>query len=180
MSEIKPFDGYKNGSTAIPWVAVLIAAAGFVWSIANPRDDIKQTRLELRDEFKDALNQAKVSIHEKLPRLEHEEFSRRVDRDNLVVRDEINRIRTDLVGRSEHILHWADTDDRIKNVRELIVDLRKDFVTISPPGDQFKNIQDQIKSLRENYQQLLAIVYARRNNEYNSTNSPNSTPPKAD
>ncbi len=170
----------KGSSQYVPWVAVIISIAAGFWSVANPRDDIKQERAErlegirlaktdmevlLRRIDDEILRNAKFSSEKYLTKEEHLEFKTGIKEAASSLRDELNRMRGDQVTRSEHQQHWAETAARIDGVRELNVQLRKEtFDSISAlaketggqytVGDQIKNLQDQLKLLNGRLDQL--------------------------
>lgn len=62
---------------------------------------------------------------------------------------ELERLRADMVSRSEHQEHWRETDLRIGALQAEVSDLVKSVNSIHNPGDAFKDVQAQIKELRD-------------------------------
>jgi SMC interacting uncharacterized protein involved in chromosome segregation len=137
------------------------------WQAANPKGDLNQVKSELRDDLVQTESRIEKNIsdvkyladNKLLAKDEHDEFVVRINKDIDVLRDEINRIRNDIVSRSEHQQHWTDIDERIAAVRQTLNDfmrdqtaandeMRKEFGGTYTAGDQLKNLQEQIKAMQ--------------------------------
>jgi hypothetical protein len=162
----------KNGNLnvllfAVTALSLLLSFATAFWQAANPKGDLNQVRSELRDDLVQTESRIEKNIsdvkylaeNKLLAKDEHVEFVVRMNKDVDVLRDEINRIRNDLVSRSEHQQHWAGIDERIAGNRQAMSDfirdqthandeMRKEFGTTYTAGDQLKNLQEQIKTLQ--------------------------------
>jgi hypothetical protein len=166
----------KNGSGssnlnvllfAVTALSLLLSLATAFWQAANPKGDLTQVKSELRDDLVQTESRVEKNVSDVkdieqkklLSKGEHVEFVIRVNKDIDVLRDEINRIRNDIVSRSEHQQHWMDIDERIGAVRQTLSDfmrdqtaandeMRKEFGGTYTAGDQLKNLQEQIKAMQ--------------------------------
>ena len=85
MTEIVKTNG--NGyDKLLPLAAIILALIGLFWSVANPRDDIKEIKQELQAEI-DKLGRDKLTI------AENREYALRKDKDTDRIDGEINSIR---------------------------------------------------------------------------------------
>jgi hypothetical protein len=133
-------NGNGNGKL-LPIASIALALIGLFWSIANPRDDIKQIKQELQAEL-DQL------AREKLPIAEHREYALRNDKDTDRIDGDVNTIRAGLVPRSEHEQHWTEQNDQFSTLRDQIVELRKQVNGSWDVGKQLDNLQKEIDDLR--------------------------------
>lgn len=144
-----------------------LMSLGFAfYTLANPKGDVLLIRQESREDLHREVNRLDseilrfkdLSVAKFLTLAEHKEFVQRADKSADNLRDELNRIRSDQVTRSEHIQHWAEIASRIDAVRDLnnqlrrenldsLTELRKELGGQYTLGDQLKNLQDQIKNL---------------------------------
>ena len=162
----------KNGNLnvllfAVTALSLLLSLATAFWQAANPKGDLTQVKSDLRDDLAQTKSRINKNISDAkyleenklLAKDEQDEFVVRINKDIDVLRDEINRIRNDIVSRSEHQQHWADIEDRIatihKAMSEFIRDqtatndeMRKEFGGTYTAGDQLKNLQEQIKAMQ--------------------------------
>lgn len=67
----------------------------------------------------------------------------------LAINADLERLKGDLVSRSEHQEHWRETDLRITALQVSMGELNKAINAIHNPGDAFKDVQAQIKELRD-------------------------------
>jgi hypothetical protein len=140
MTEIAKTNG--NGyDKLLPLASIILALIGLFWSVANPRDDIKQIKQELQAEI-DQLSREKLTL------AEHHEYALRKDKDTDRIDNEINALRAGLVPRSEHEQHWAEQNDRFSTLRDQIVELRKQINGSWDVGKQLDNLQKEIEDLR--------------------------------
>ena len=152
---------------AVTALSLLLSLGAAFWQAANPKGDLNQVKSELRDDLVQTESRAEKNVsdvkdiaqNKLLTKDEHVEFVIRINKDLDVLRDEINRIRSDIVSRSEHQQHWNDIDERIAAVRQTLNDftrdqaaandeMRKEFGGTYTAGDQLKNLQEQIKSMQ--------------------------------
>lgn len=148
-------NGRISQASILPWLGVVLAVGSAFLSVANPRDDVKQTRQESREDTRAVearlmgeINGIKAHLSDRLTTAEHAEFARRVSESIGVVQGDLTRVRVDMVPRSEHQQHWAEIGERIGTVREGLNDLRKDFVSIAPPADRMKGLEAQIVAMQ--------------------------------
>lgn len=164
-----------NGNDQKTFNTLTIILAGFstlmslgfaFYTLANPKGDVLLIRQESREDLhrevsrldSEILRFKDLSAAKFLTLAEHKEFVQRADKTGDNLREEINRIRSDQVTRSEHIQHWGEIASRIDAVRDLnnqlrrenqdsMSDIRKELGGQYTLGDQLKNLQDQIKNL---------------------------------
>jgi DNA repair exonuclease SbcCD ATPase subunit len=151
MTEIAKTNGNGNSNVYdkfLPIGSIILALFGLFWSVANPRDDIKQIKQELQAEI-DQIGRDKVTL------AEHREYTVRKDKDTDRIDGEINTIRAGIVRRAEHEQHWAEELERINALRDQIVELRKQFTGSWDIGKQLDNLQKEIDDMR-NYHVALA------------------------
>jgi hypothetical protein len=152
---------------AVTALSLLLSLGAAFWQAANPKGDLNQVKSELRDDLikiesridKSISDVKYVTDNKMISKDEHVEFALRLNKDIDVLRDEINRLRNDLVSRSEHAQHWADTEDRIATIHKAMSDfirdqtatndeMRKEFGGTYTAGDQLRNLQEQIKAMQ--------------------------------
>lgn len=160
MSETPP----KNGTTAlniVPWVAVVLSLGSAFWAVANPRDDIKTLKAEMREDLRHSeelaekqIEMLKHALADRETLAQHIEFANRMLDQANTFKEDIRSIRSDLVPRTEHQQHWNEVNDRISTVRDSINDVRKDLVSIAPPADRFKSMEAQITALQNRFDML--------------------------
>ncbi len=140
MTEIVKTNG--NGyDKLLPLSAIILALIGLFWSVANPRDDIKQIKQELQAEI-DQLNR------DKFTNAEHIEYALRMDKDTDRIDGNINTIRADLVPRAEHEQHWSEQSVRINVLRDQLDALLKEVNGSWDIGKQLDNLQREIDDMR--------------------------------
>lgn len=140
-------NGYV-GSQVVPWVAVFITFIGIGWNVINPRDDMKQERVDRAE----AIRQLRMDIESELKAMVSRDMygaylianDKQVD----LLRSGVIEMRRGMVSREEHIQHWKEIDDKNANNREQIMELRRDFTGTYSIGDQLKNLQKQVDDLR--------------------------------
>ena len=152
---------------AVTALSLLLSLATAFWQAANPKGDLTEVKSELRDDLAQTKSRIDKNISEVkylednklLAKDEHEQLVIRINKDIDILRDEINRIRNDIVSRSEHEQHWADIEDRIATIHKAMSDfirdqtatndeMRKEFGGTYTAGDQLKNLQEQIKAMQ--------------------------------
>src|SRR5580698_318482 len=106
MTEIVKVNGNGNGSGSgydkfLPIGSIILALFGLFWSVANPRDDIKQIKQELQAEI-DQLSREKLTL------AEHHEYVTRMDKETDRIDGEIHTMRAGVVPREEHAQHWKE------------------------------------------------------------------------
>lgn len=132
----------KNGSSStwplvISGMAVVLTLVGQFWALANPRDDLKQIKTDL-----------KAEIDRMLPTSVHKEFVIRSDRDIIRLDNSLSKVLDGMVPRAEHEQHWKENDSRIVALREQVMEIRREFSGSYNIGKQLDNLQDQIKALQ--------------------------------
>lgn len=132
-----------NGSydKFISLAAVILALGSLFWTIANPRDDIKEARQDLQGQINE-INRSKLSVPE------HQEFKEDINRRFGFLGDDVHRLEDGLVSRPEHVQHWETTAKAIGDLEAQIGDLQKQFTAGYGPGDAIKNLQKQLDDLR--------------------------------
>lgn len=155
----------KNGSSfgvnVVPWIAVALSIGSAFWAVANPRDDIKSLKAEMREDLRHSeeltekqFELLKRAIGERETLAQHNEFAvRMVDQAN-TLHEDIKTIRSDLVPRLEHQQHWNEINDRINAVRDSINEVRKDLLSIAPPADRFKSLEAQLTAMQNRLDML--------------------------
>jgi hypothetical protein len=142
MTEIVKTNGNGNGyDKLLPLASIILALIGLFWSVANPRDDIKQIKQEFQAEI-DQLSRDKLTL------AEHHEYSLRMDKDTDRIEGEINTIRAGLVPRAEHEQHWREQLDGINVLRDQVGGLVKEVNGSWDIGKQLDNLQKEIDDMR--------------------------------
>jgi hypothetical protein len=142
MTETVKTNGNGNGyDKLLPMASIALALIGLFWSVANPRDDIKQIKQELQAEI-DQLAREKLTI------AEHREYGLRKEKDFDRIDNDVNTIRAGLVPRAEHEQHWNELSDRFSTLRDQIIELRKQVNGSWDVGKQLDNLQKEIEDLR--------------------------------
>jgi vacuolar-type H+-ATPase subunit I/STV1 len=142
MTEIVKTNGNGNGyDKLLPLASIILALIGLFWSVANPRDDIKQIKQELQAEI-DQLSRDKLTL------AEHHEYSLRKDKDTDRIEGEISTIRAELVPRAEHEQHWNEQLDRVNVLRDQVSVLLKQINGSWDIGKQLDNLQKEIDDMR--------------------------------
>lgn len=137
-------NGNGNGSNwplVISGIAVVLTLVGQFWALANPRDDLKQLKADLR-----------ADIDKMLPISVHTEFVIRADRDLKRLETGLIKATDAVVPRVEHEQHWKENDARIVALREQVMELRREFSGSYNIGKQLDNLQDQIRVLQKDSQ----------------------------
>jgi uncharacterized protein YhaN len=145
MTEIVKTNGNGNGNgydKLLPIASIILALIGLFWSVANPRDDIKQIKQELQSEI-DQLSREKLTL------AEHHEYVTRKDKDTDRLDGEINTMRAQVVPREEHVQHWKEQDDRFDTLRDQVAALTKEVNGSWDVGKQLDNLQREIDILRD-------------------------------
>ncbi len=140
MTEIVKTNGNGYGKL-LPLAAIILALIGLFWSVANPRDDIKEIKQELQAEI-DKLGRDKMTL------AEQHEYALRKDKDTDRIDGEINSIRAGLVPRSEHEQHWREQLDAINVLRDQVGGLLKEVNGSWDIGKQLENLQKEIDDMR--------------------------------
>lgn len=152
MSAPAPNGNGKSSQAVLPWIAVALSVGAAFWSIANPRDDIKQEHAAieaLRATFKTDIDALRIRFEDKyLPLSVHAEYSARIDKDTQRLEQLYVLLRADVVPRTEHTQHWAEADKSVSYLRDNVVELRKDISGSYNIGKQLDNLQDQIKAMQ--------------------------------
>lgn len=142
----------KGLQYVMPGIAIAMSLAAAFWTIANPRDDIKQEHAAieaLRATFKTDLDAMRIRFEDKyLPLSVHTEYSARIDKDTLRLEQLYIGLRGEVVPRAEHMQHWVEADKSVSYLRENVVELRKDISGSYNIGKQLDNLQDQIKAMQ--------------------------------
>jgi DNA repair exonuclease SbcCD ATPase subunit len=142
MAEIVKTNGNGNGyDKLLPLASIILALIGLFWSVANPRDDIKEIKQELQAEI-DQLGREKLTL------AEHREYVMRKDKDTDRIDGEISTIRADLVPRAEHEQHWREQLDQLNVLRDQVSGLLKEVNGSWDIGKQLDNLQKEIDDLR--------------------------------
>lgn len=139
------------------WVAIAMSAFATFWSVANPRDDIKNVESRLQAEINERQTVGTATTFTTLTTKEIDVIMKKLD--------------TDLVPRPENTAHWDANqrvlealqkqinDIRVSNkefatsysleaLRQAVQELRTQYANTFTAGDQFKNINDQLKEIR--------------------------------
>ncbi len=82
MSDVHGLNGKGFGATIVPWLAIAMSLGAAFWTVANPRDDIKQVETRLQSQ-----------IDRMLPRSVHDESILRLDRDFIRLTEELFRLK---------------------------------------------------------------------------------------
>ncbi len=144
MTEIVKTNGNGNGNgydKLLPLASIILALIGLFWSVANPRDDIKQIKQELQAEI-DQLGRDKLTL------AEHHEYVTRNDKDTDRIDSEISLMRAGVVPRAEHEQHWAEQNERFNTLRDQLGELRKQVNGSWDVGKQLENLQKEIDDMR--------------------------------
>lgn len=168
----------KNGTNTWQIVimagAVMLTLASQFWTLANPRDDIRTTRLDLQASIDRQEKDLQGLIDKNQKRLEelthqvddhfsiierrlqtdvvtireHEEFVKREDARLNQLEQATAKIQDNVVTRAEHQTHWGEADQKFTNLGNRIDGLANQLISASSLGDQLKALQNQIDQLR--------------------------------
>ncbi len=138
----------KSSSAIVPWIAivmsVVISLAGAFWTVANPRDDIKQVEVRLQSQ-----------IDRSLPRSVHDEAILRLDRDIVRLSDELLRQRTNTLSRDEMAKFEINNASRMEGQANRLLKLEDELHGSSNIGKAMDRMQEH---LLEVDRRLLGIV----------------------
>jgi len=147
MTETAKTNGNGNGyGKFLPVGSIILALTGLFWSVANPRDDIKQIKQELQAEI-DQLNRDRLTL------AEQHEYALREDRDTDRVEGELTAMRAKFAPREELDQHWRAQLDWTNVLRDQVSALLKEVNGSWDIGKQLDNLQNEIDDMR-NYRGL--------------------------
>ena len=156
MTGIAKANGNGNGNgydKFLPVASIALALIGLFWSVANPRDDIKQIKQELQAALDQVNREKQAQIdqlnRDKLSLAEHHEYAMRKDRDTDRIDGEMTLLRAGLVPRDEHEQHWKEQTDRFNALREQVTALTKEVNGSWDVGKQLETLQREIDALRD-------------------------------
>jgi chromosome segregation ATPase len=148
-------NGTNTWQLIIMGVAVLLSLLSQFWTLANPRDDIRTTRIDLQQamdrqekELRDLIDKGQKRLEE-LTRQndehfavmerrlqtdvvslrEHEEFVKREDARISALEQIAAKLQDNLVTRAEHQTHWSETDQKFANLNSRLEQLSSQIVS---------------------------------------------------
>jgi len=150
----------SNGSkSTVAWgaaAAVVVALISLFWSVANPRDDIKQVearfdaqQTQLENRIQATIREIQQQINARLTTAVHEEFARRVDKHIDAIDSEIKDLQNSRIIRQEYQKDLGVVDQRMIAQRETVRNLQQQFAGSYNVGKQLDNLQDQIRLLQQ-------------------------------
>jgi uncharacterized protein HemX len=148
MAEANGNGNGNKGSAAVSWIAIAMSVAislgGAFWTVANPRDDIKQVEARLQSQ-----------IDKMLPRSVHDESILRLDRDIARLADELLRQRGSSVTRDEMSKFEFTNSSRLEGQANRLLTLENELHGSSNIGKAMDRMQEHIQDLDR---RLLGIV----------------------
>lgn len=136
-----------NSTQIVPWVAVAMSLGAAFWTVANPRDDIKQLKQDEQYSIQELRKEVAASFE---TLAQHNEYSKRIDGVDQSLSMRTAALEAGLVPRSEHAQHWSEENEKINELRNSLQELRNQWIGTWNVGKQLDSIEKELSELRHN------------------------------